>query len=122
MDNADDRPIDSSLALSERDYDNAAMARLSNMTLEPSRSSSGRGRRRPDRPDRYRDGLEDDIFPSDEAFADAQIAEGDADDQGNGMPMAKVQWGRNTDGDEVGEDMENQQFSEGNDEYAEMEK
>lgn len=118
------RPIDSTLALGERDYDNAAMARFSKMQLEPSRSTSGRGRRRDlERPraERYREDDDNDIFETDEAFADAQVAAGDAVDQGNGMPMAKNEWERNTDGDEVGEDMENQQFCEGNDEYREME-
>lgn len=128
---ANPRPIDSTLALVERDFDNQWAAQFANVGLASpasSRAPSGRGGRRDNALERSERASrraranvdnDDNMFDTDEAYAAAGIYASRRHDMGNGLPLATAHARRQEgyDDDMRSDGSRDDEFPEGNDEY-----
>ncbi|KAL1409858.1 hypothetical protein Q8F55_003857 [Vanrija albida] len=121
------------LALQERDFDNQTAARFA-QALSLDRPDSGRGKQRhiddelgrAQQAARYArarvaEDEDDDLFDTDEAYAAAQVYASGHEDAGNGLPLATARARRSEGYDDDmrdNSDDEDNEFAEGNDEYA----
>lgn len=122
------------LALQERDFDNQTAARFA-QAMSLHRPDSGRGKQRGHIDDelgraqqaaryaraRVAEDEDDDLFDTDEAYAAAQVYASGHEDAGNGLPLATARARRSEGYDEdmrENSDEEDDEFAEGNDEYA----
>ncbi|CAK9786577.1 hypothetical protein CC85DRAFT_283193 [Cutaneotrichosporon oleaginosum] len=126
-------PIDSTLALGERDFDNQWTARFANVGIETpasSRNPSSRGSQREDALERSERASrraratvdeDDNVFDTDEAYAAAGVYASQRHDLGNGLPLATArarrQEGYDDDMRSDGSRGEDGEYPEGNDEY-----
>lgn len=121
------RPIQQSLELGERDFDNQTAARLANLNLlQPKRrhidDELGRAAAAAQYARAHVNDDENDIFDSDEAYTAASVYASGRHDRGNGLPMstAKARRAEGFDDDMRSDDesVDDDEFPEGNDEYS----